>query len=74
MDSQTLGILLMFLGLPLIISIPVTAMIWGSHKRKMEAMRLESETQAIKNQAEIDLLEARMQILEKKLGEPRKIQ
>ena len=67
MDSQTLGILLMFVGLPFIVSIPATAMIWGSHKRKLEAMRLESETNVMKNRAELDLLKARLQSMENKM-------
>jgi len=74
LDSQTLGILLMFLGLPLIISIPVTALIWGSHKRKLEAMRLEAETHVMKNHADIDRLEAKLQILQKEISEIRMIQ
>ena len=64
MDSQTLGLLLMMLGLPLIISIPVTAFLWGSHLRKLEAIRLEDASGAKKNRAELEALAARVRQLE----------
>ncbi len=66
MDSQTLGILLMFLGLPLILSIPITALIWGAHQRKLEAMRLEYPTDGRDIRSRLDALEKRVQQVEQK--------